>query len=840
MFKRPLVWFSLMYVCGIYLFDKCYNRDYEDVISFFILIMIFLGIVFYISCVFKRNPIINNINKENIVEDNLNKRIDINYKFIVGCIIFLALGILQTYNTTKRTDDYIQVNEKYTSIIGTVDAIEEKENTYGLSLYMNSSKVLVYIDKNSFCPKVGDYVRISGDVNNFLKPTNPGQFDELSYYVKQLRYSYKVYAKECKIIDEQLTRLPLHKKIYYNTKRVLYRIKNVLKTNIYKVYNNKMAGLISGIILGEKSLINEETKTLYQNAGMSHILAISGLHVTIIGMCFYKILSKLKINVYVKNFLTILLVISYGIMINFTISTNRAVVMMVLMLTSRFFGRSYDIYTSVSLSLLIILVQNPLHIYNSGLLFSFFAIVGIIYILPAMEYCMTNSTQLVKNRDGVKINKITGQFEDENIIFDFRDIFRKLFEYMKKSLLSGISIYIATLPVMINTYYSITVLSVFTNIIVLALAELLIITCVATSIVSFISVKLSYFFAGVPFTVLTLYEKIGELVERFSINNIIIGHRYFWQVLLYYIVVAIFLIIIYGFKSREYIEDSKKKIILVIFLLCGIIFFKFDSKKLNITMLDVSQGDGLCIQTPNNKVITVDGGSSDIKDIDKYRLVPFLKYNGINVIDYAIISHTDSDHVSGIKGVLENSQCNIKIRNVVLPYVNEKTDAYSELENLLISNKVNILYFSKENKMNIDGVKFTCLHPSKDYTAYSENGYSQVLLMSYGKFDMMFTGDLEEDGEKLVMEEMKNLYEYKPKIEVLKVPHHGSKNSSTEEFISYINPKYALISAGKDNRYGHPHEETLERYANIGTKVYTTIHNGAIRIETDGEEIKFK
>ena len=207
-------------------------------------------------------------------------------------------------------------------------------------------------------------------------------------------------------------------------------------------------------------------------------------------MCLYKILSKLRLNVYARNIFTIGLIISYGIMTNFTISTNRAVVMMVVMLSSRFFGRTYDIYSAMSLSLMIILIQNPLLIYNSGLIFSFCAVVGIVCISPALGYIFNEKMELIKNRDNIMIERDTGQYDDD-IVFDFKDIIRKVVKYAKKSLICSLAIYLTTLPIMINTYYSITVLSVFINILVLALAEILIITCFITSIVGFISVKLS-------------------------------------------------------------------------------------------------------------------------------------------------------------------------------------------------------------------------------------------------------------------------------------------------------------------------------------------------------------
>lgn len=290
--RRPFVVFSILYVCGIIISDKIYNKEYIDIFEFLI-IGTFMACLWYYKFVSNDSC----IDKD---KRNYSKKRKCAYISIGVCCILV--GVICTLHAEKRNSKEIEFKEKCVDIMGEVYAISEKENSYAVTLVgvKDSSKqygkVLVYlnkeefkdlfdniqnsddrIEKNAYGIKVGCLIRISGEPSNFLTPTNQGQFDERTYYVKQLGYKYKVYGKNVDIVRSSLKYYRVDKKIYYWLKRVLYNIKNTLKTQLHKIYNENIAGLISGIILGEKSLIDEETKNLYQSAGISHILAISGV-----------------------------------------------------------------------------------------------------------------------------------------------------------------------------------------------------------------------------------------------------------------------------------------------------------------------------------------------------------------------------------------------------------------------------------------------------------------------------------------------------------------------------------------------------------------------------------
>ncbi len=284
---------------------------------------------------------------------------NVRYNCICVCIaiIFALLGVILTYKANKNLVENEYEGKKF-SLQGVIYAVSEKANSYAITItdishikintdtiniynedHMKIDKILVYVKKESMKNvSVGKNVVVHSSLSAFAKPTNPGQFNEYNYYVKQQGYSYKTYIDSTENIRELKNK---NISVYYRLKSKLYNIKNMLIKQYYKILDKDKAAIVVGMMLGERSLITEETKDVYERMGISHILSISGLHISFIGMILYKILSKLKIHVYITNVLTILFLICYGIMTDFSVSTNRAVVMVAIMIIGKMVGRTY-------------------------------------------------------------------------------------------------------------------------------------------------------------------------------------------------------------------------------------------------------------------------------------------------------------------------------------------------------------------------------------------------------------------------------------------------------------------------------------------------------------------
>lgn len=688
-------------------------------------------------------------------------------------------------NNTKT--DNINTDNTKTDDIKTVD----KKNGETKKVY-HMNKILVYTTKGDQL-QVGFQIRVYGQISEFLRASNPGQFDEYQFYKSQ-NIDYKVYETTLQVTDTS----------YSGIVALLRSFKEKLILVYQKVLSEKEAGIISAMILGESYLMDQDTKELYQENGIAHILAISGLHITLIGMCFYRIFQKMKLHLYLCIALTMVLIILYGIMTNFSVSTNRAVVMLIIALSARVLGRTYDVMSALSLSALIILVQSPLQLYSCGFLLSFSAVVGIAVIMPILNMDKQESSR--------------EQVEGIGFLIALKE---NITENVTQSLLVSFSVTVMILPILLYYFYLFPLYSILLNVLVVPFMTLATMLSISGGICGMVSIYASEFLMGAVHYSLVFCEKLCELFQLLPYSSIITGKPSIFLICCYYLLLSLFLYI------RT--QSESKKQFLILMGLC-VIFLRFKNYDLKITFLDVGQGDGIVFETPSGRTYLIDGGSSDISDVGTYRLMPFLKSEGISRLDYAIVTHTDQDHISGLLTLLEESQ----VKHLILPKTSSITEAYENLLLLAKKKEVEILYIEKGDLITDQTVTLSCLHPYNNYQSDSLNDCSTVLSFSYDGFDVLFTGDLEMKGEKEIQRALKD-------CDLLKVAHHGSKYSTGDDFLDTVDPEYALISCGRNNRYGHPHQELLGRLFDVGCRTYITSQQGAITVLVkNGEAQIFK
>ena len=703
---------------------------------------------------------------------------------------------------------------------------------------------------------IGNRVSLEGTLENFSTPRNLGQFNEAFYY-RSRNYYYKFFGKELEIVDPD-----------YN---VLMESLRKLRAAFVKVYDanlsDREAGMVKAMVLGEKSGMDQEVKELYQQNGIGHLIAISGLHITMVAGGFYKVLELIGSPKKCSSLLTMVFIWLYGLLTGFGVSTNRAVVMMMLSLIAGVVGRTYDMLTALSISGIVILAQKPMLCADSGFLLSFGAILGIGIANPilvkGLELEKTSEEKLREKKS--KNNK--------SAFIKFKDAIQ---ETLKKSLLASLSVQIVTLPIILSSYYEIPPYGVLLNLIVIPLMSILLGTALVGGIVGIIFPFipfLSRFLMGSVHIVLSWYETLGILVRKLPFSRLIIGKPEIWQITIYYILLVCLLYVFYTMKemeegrkagdllnkigSKEWkrtwkkiweiiwsvwikLTKGKKRLITVIWLaisfLCLIPVenWKFMRTELEFNFVDVGQGDCIFIRNKSGFTCLVDGGSTDEKNVGTYRIIPFLKAKGIGRIDYVMVSHTDSDHISGIIELMEDSQKGgVEIGRLVLPQIQMIEENYENLVNLAKECEIPVGYIKTGDKLRVGQLELTCLHPAKDYKSEDINSYSTVLEVKYGAFKALLTGDLGIEEEKHLLEN--GMLE---DVLLLKVGHHGSKNSSCEEFLECIKPELSIISAGKDNSYGHPHSDTLERLAKAGSKVVSTIDYGEITVKVEGGRVR--
>lgn len=765
MIKRPLVWVLGAYIAGTLL--AWHNS------SFIIIILLMLTAFFINFLLFFRLP---------------KKYVNRHDGFLWFLPLLLLLGYMAMSEQRKEPALSQAFAEKADCrVTGTITQIAPK--SWGLCLFINNvtvylseaepylcENVLIYCsDEQTY--RIGNKITVYGHIKKFSQPTNPGQFNEKLYYQTQ-NIDYKVNADEIEITNHD----------YSHFRELLSRIKQKLINVYHCILPEKEAGTVIAMLLGEKYLLDEEVNKLYQQNGISHIISISGLHVSLLGLSFYKLLKRLKFPFVPSIILAILFLYCYGMLTNFSISTVRSIIMMVLLLLSVIFGKTYDMLSAISFSALIILLDNPMQIFNVGFTLSYGAVLGMAILLPCFQILYSSKNPIISG------------------------------------LYVSISAQIATMPLILLNFYQLPSYSVIINLIILPLASLLLISALIAGIAGCISIPLGVFCVGGTNYILRFYEWVCRIGAKLPGNLVTIGKPDQLHILLYLALVLFFIWYINRYK--------KKRIALLLPIAFLILILPQRNAGLEITMLDVGQGEAIYMETANRTTYLFDGGSSDVKGVGKYRIQPFLLSNGVDEIDYVIVSHADSDHISGLSELINLGE--IKIHNLLLPYLKDayKEEAYLELESLAYSTGINVQYIQAGDVLVDGDLKMTCLHPSKDFKPSSGNSYSTVLKVTYGEFDLLLTGDLEQEGENILIEKFP--YDY----DVLQVAHHGSRYSTSEHFLETTQPEIALISCGKGNRYGHPHEEVLQRLTAIRSETKITYETGAIIINTDGEKMK--
>ena len=663
--------------------------------------------------------------------------------------------------------------------------VEEKEyyNKYRVETKYNNKKISLYIMVNKNIKlKYGQEIKISG---TYIRPEVQRNYKGFDYsqYLKQL----KIYGTiKCSKIE----------KINQDKSNKLLKISNEIvkkiETNIKKVLKSEIASVLLGLMLGNKKDITQELQENFTNASMSHILAVSGMHVAFIilgtNIIFNKIIGKRK-----TNLLNIFILIIYMFITNFSPSITRAGIMGIIMIFSKIIYRRNDIYTSFSISLLTILIYNPFLIQNLGLILSFSGVLGIV----------TFNKNILKILKNIKV---------KNKLYEYkiRPKIQKNIDKIKEIISVSISVQIFIFPIVIYNLNTFNPYFLISNLIL----SIIIGPVVILGLIFIIAVLINRNLARMISLPIEIGIKILIFISKIRERN---------------------LIAILKIKSRKN-KNKIKKIILVIVL--TFVIANLIPQKLKIHFIDVGQGDSTLIVTPHNKKILIDGGGSASSsfDVGKNTLIPYILDRGFTQIDIAIISHFDVDHVDGVLRVLEE----LKVKKVYISKQIKDSKKYDEFLNITNRKNIKVHEVIAGNRIQIEkNLYFDVLWPqNRQISENVLNNNSIVCNLHYNNFSVLFTGDIEEIAENEILK----LYSSNQKLlksDILKVGHHGSRTSSTEEFLNIISPKVAVIGVGKNNNFGHPNGNVLTRLQVLNSVVYRTDLNGEIIIEVNSKS-KYK
>ena len=663
---------------------------------------------------------------------------------------------------------------------------QEKKKTNQIYLKNNSilskgnqesfdSNIIIFL-KEEISLKIGNIVEVSGEWKEPERAGNPGQFDMEKWYQSQ---KIGMLMMKCRIalLDGKCS----------FWMQLIVDIRERLRESLYGIAEPKEASLMCAMLLGDKNDLDEEVEKLYQDGGISHILAISGLHISMLGMLLFGLLRKLGLSMGAGGAIAGGVMGIYCMMTGLGVPAVRAFVMFLVYLGAQVFGRTYDLKNSLSLAVILILFQNPQLLFQGGFQLSVLAVAGLAYLYPVLK----------------KRVKIKGKAAD--------------------GLLISMSVQLMIFPCILYHFYQFSWTGIFVNLLVLPLMSVLLLAGLAGS-------ALGIFVPAAGILVFAPCHYILWFVERLCRLSLEIpGAEQIWgkpeavSIFLYYGI----LVLVFAALQRR---DKSKKIFGAVLYGCSLSAAVFglsvhDRKGLEMVFLDVGQGDSIFWRA-DGKNFLCDAGSSGVEQVGKYRIIPFLKCQGISNL---FLSHMDGDHVNGAEEILEGDT-GISVGCLVMPEIVKQDGRYCSVIAAAEKRGISVVRFHEGMEIDTGKSRLECLAPREGARGEDKNADSLVLAVQYGEFRALLTGDVEGEGEERLIESGRA-----GKVSVLKAAHHGSKNSTPDCFLRQTRPIVSIVSCGRENPYGHPSPELLQRLEAAGSVVYKTMENGAVTVASEGE-----
>ncbi len=731
---------------------------------------------------------------------------------VIGIIIFLffiIVGMLNTsYQMTPKDANHVyQFANQPGYLTGAVQEVQNRQsNSYQEVIldtqlfqgqkesYHISGKVLLKIYGEGLSLQYGDIIKAKVLLQEPKLTSNFGEFDYREYLARQ-----KIFLTDS-INIEQLKVIGVNKK--FSISSLLYNIKESITKKIEIIYHYPHSELVKAIITGNKTEIPQRWELLFQDAGVMHILAISGLHVGIIASALFFILKFIPIIGQKNNlrYLTIIIfLMGYAAMTGFRPSVSRATLMFLTLLLATYFNRPYHIYNSLYLAALLILFYQPLFLYDAGFLLSFTVTFFIIFLFPILE-------------DKLSI----------------------LPSYISKPLAVSLAAWFGMAPLSAYFFYKISYIAILSNLIIVPLLSIILIMGLISITLSFVFIPLAGILALLNQFLISLLVGTTNFLTSLPFAYQFVRKPGITLTLYYYFIILLFFYSLYCWSQLNLI--TKKRIFWTITSSGFIVLFMQIISPLNslsVHFLNVGYGDSILIKTPQEKNILIDGGGTPFHDFDvgENIVLPYLRRLGVKHIDLIFLTHPDIDHLEGLIPILKE----MKVDMVIDSGINCQQDTYLNFLSLIQEDEEISYYQARAGdviKLSPD-LQLVVLNPlnRKDYGQQSNfNNHSIVLKLLYKNISFLFTGDIEEKAEM-------NLLSWNTFLQsdILKVAHHGSNTSTTDLFLNQVKPEVAIISVGTNN-FDHPNAEVMEKLEASCQKVFRTDLNGTVLIRSNGQK----
>ncbi len=639
--------------------------------------------------------------------------------------------------------------------------------------------------------KIGNKIKVTGTLRKGRGERNPGEFNYYKYLQSKgiVGLLYTKRFDEFKITNHEISYL----------KNSLLGARKWVAEKIDLSHNKQTAALLKGLLLADRSEIDYKTKRSFVNSGVIHVLAVSGLHVGFIVLIFMFLFSR--ISIYPRTILTIIGLVLFLFLTNTPASVFRATIMVVVMFLIYLSNRTYNSINGLSIAALVLLLINPSELFNPGFQLSFSAVLSILILYPILS------------------NKITTK--------------NKLLRYLLLFSAVSFSAQLGTLPFTLIYFQKLSLISLFANLLVIPIIGVIVGLGVLTIFVTTFSTLVPLYFASANMLITDFLMKLVDITGSQQFSYLYIPNFSLIDGIIFYLFLVV---LIYSFLK---FSNMYKVISLLILVGLNMFFYlQLDNEELlpygkfSVVFIDIGQGDGILLKFPNGKTALIDAGNATFSFDNGERVIaPLLQRLSIKQIDYGFITHVDSDHYKGFLSLIKNGW----IKEIYKPRLDTSLQKDVRLEKIILESKTPMHYYSK-SKIDFGNLRLYILNDTtnSDYNNLDMNNRSGIFKVVHGNNSFLFTGDAEYAAERILI---KN-YGIFLDSDLLKIGHHGSKSSSSLKFIDYVSPKIGLISAGLNNKFGHPAKLILDRYNKRGVLLYRTDIEGAVILQSDGESIK--
>lgn len=647
----------------------------------------------------------------------------------------------------------------------------------------------------------GMHVRLEGMLVLPELPRNPGQFNRRIY---ESGKKIDFYLENPTVLEVKEQRS--------GVREVVEIWKTEMMNRCEKIYPDEEAGILEAMLFGEKSELSGDIKELYQAAGISHVLAISGLHISLLALAVAGILRRLGFPMPVWVILSVGVLAGYGILIGQPTTAVRALLMFFVLQGARLLGRSYDLLSALAFAGILMLLDNPDLILDGGCRLSFCAVIGVGWYVSEKNKIFWSIGEKEKRKNRGK----GGKGSSAGAILE--------------NIRAGWYLWLFTLPVMLDTFYQVSVVGILWNLVAIPLLPVIIAFGGLGVVLAGWNIFLGSLAGSPAYGMLQLYREIGNISEKLPVGMWTPGQPSKPVIAGYYLVIFLLVLV-----EKQLIKREKRWKIFPGMELCSMLLLLLLmahpwQQREKITFLDVGQGDASLLQS-GGQTLLLDGGSTSQKNVGTYVILPYIKQQGISCLEAVVLTHTDQDHINGVTEVLEEGKKGwLTVKNLMYPYWMEGTEQGKQLKKLAEEAGASCRKIRAGDRLTIGKAEAVVLYPKEQEKIAEPNAGSLVLFWKWEGVQAMFTGDLPEEKERELLQNL-------PACEILQVGHHGSATSTCREFLEQVQPSLAVISCAMKNRYGHPSPDTVDRLKKTGCEIRYTMKSGAITIRKRGREV---